>query len=1825
MNQARTIRRIAIVNRGEAAMRCLRAVKSLRAREGSDLQAVVLYTSVDRDTPFVRHADVAVELRHGGSAVGAYLDADGLLSAIAGTGADAVWPGWGFLAEDPAFAERVEQAGLCFLGPSADTMRRLGDKISAKRLAEAADVAVAPWSNGEVADGEAATHHAQRIGYPLMIKASAGGGGRGIRVVGLAAELPEALRSAAAEARAAFGDGRLFLERRVDAGRHVEVQIAGDVQGHVIALGCRDCSVQRRHQKVIEEAPPFGLPAELREEMENAAIRLAREVGYRGVGTVEFLFAGDRYYFLEVNPRLQVEHGVTEALTGIDLVELQIRIGRGEDIGTVVVREQGAAIEARVCAEDPSRDFVPAPGQVARFDPPLGAGVRIDTGVVAGSRVPPDFDSLIAKVIATGRTRDEARARLVYELRDFELVIAGGATNKSFLIDVLESSEFREGRIDTGWLDRRARQRRVATPFAMQALVAAAILLYQAERRTARINFFADPANASAVRAPASAGQDIDLTYEGQAYRVRVLALGSWRYRLALDGAVLTASLQEHGSHGARLLLGNRELRVLHDLAEAAVRVEVEGVAHRFARQAAGTVAAGSPAVVVAVHVRPGDRVETGQALGVLEAMKMEIAFRSPLPGRVVEVKARKGQQVAAGEALVVVEPEGASVGEAASDRLRLDPEPDALDAALRREIRGLFLGYDCDTERAARIVSIVESPLSRAGNELRHELGVFADVERLFLRVPRPTPSGEIGPSNEAQLRAYLRRMRAGGTGIAEEFLALVERALRHYGIGSLAYDDELERALLRLFASQRGRALHHRIVAAVIRQVLSLARSGVSLEDDGDLAGALSRIARLRGLVPDGLADLALEASHALFEAPEIERRNAAAWNAVEDVSAAAVPLASLLPLAAAPWKIFERIGARISAADEHDRSLAAAAYVCRWYAPSTALALSVAEIGGETVHRMELADGRVLIVAVVCADHLADATRAVTSRLDEHADALEILVPPRDGAPVDLPEGFSTTLPPPGRLAADRVTVSLLSAVGDHRHHTFVRAPEGRLAERTELHGLHPEVAMRVGLSRLASFALARMPSPEGIHCFYGRSRDAEGDERIFVLAEVRGGENASHGPEATSHVGAFVHMFYEAVRTLRSALLSRDPQRRLQWNRITLVVEPEIFLDAATVQSIARRLGPATRHLGLEKTVVRLHLVERTSQPPRSVEIVFSDASGGGMDVAWRAPHDEPLRAANDYERRVAETRRRGLVYPYEIVRMLTGGDAEARRGSFEEFDLLEDGPAPRAGSVAGRAYGANTSAVVFGIVSTPTEKVPEGMRRVLVLSDPTRNLGALAAPECDRIVAAIDLAERLSLPVEWLPVSSGARIAMDSGTENLDATARVVRRIVTFTQGGGTIHVIVHGVNVGAQSYFDALATMLLHTRGVLIMTRSGSMVLTGKAALEASGSVAAEDEAAIGGLERIMAPNGQAQYYAADLLDAYAILYEHYRYTYVVPGERGPRRHPTSDSTSRPLTEFPCVREPDHDFRVVGEIFDTTANPGRRRPFSMRAVMAALVDWDGGRLERWRSMAGAGTAIVWDAHLGGHPICLIGIESRNVPREGARPPDGPTVWNGGTLFPLSSKKLARALNAASGNRPAVILANLSGFDGSPESMRNLQLEYGAEIARAVVNFQGPLLFSVVSRYHGGAYVVFSRELNSSLRAIALDGSFASVIGGGPAAGVVFPREVRARAERDPRVVEARRAATERASTEARAELDRLLDAVGAEKRAELAAEFDAIHTVERAKAVGSLEEIVPAVELRGVLIGMLDEAAGHALPLVAGSGDGCRPYPDSLP
>ncbi|MEQ9093588.1 MAG: biotin carboxylase N-terminal domain-containing protein, partial [Miltoncostaeaceae bacterium] len=404
------IRRVAIINRGEPARRLIHAVRELRHERGGDLRTIALHTAAERTATFVREADEGIVVgRPGGG--NPYLDHAELERALVDSGADAAWVGWGFVAEDPVFADMCARIGVTFIGPPGDVMRALGDKIAAKILAESVGVPVAAWSGGPVETDAEALRHAAAIGYPLMIKAAAGGGGRGIRTVHSDAELPTSLERARDEGLRSFGDSSVLMERLVTGARHIEVQVIADNHGTGWAVGVRDCSVQRRSQKLIEESDSPVLPAEKEAELRRSAVDLVLAAGYRGAGTVEFLYqpATGALAFLEVNTRLQVEHPVTEETTGLDLVKLQIHVAEGGRLEGEPPAKRGHAIEARVNAEDPERGFAPAPGRVEMLTLPTGPGIRVDTGVNEGDEIPPEYDSMIAKVIAWGADRDEAR------------------------------------------------------------------------------------------------------------------------------------------------------------------------------------------------------------------------------------------------------------------------------------------------------------------------------------------------------------------------------------------------------------------------------------------------------------------------------------------------------------------------------------------------------------------------------------------------------------------------------------------------------------------------------------------------------------------------------------------------------------------------------------------------------------------------------------------------------------------------------------------------------------------------------------------------------------------------------------------------------------------------------------------------------------------------------------------------------------------------------------------------------------------------------------------------------------------------------------------------------------------------------------------------------------------------------------------------------------------------------------------------------------------------------------------------------------------------
>jgi acetyl-CoA carboxylase, biotin carboxylase subunit len=437
-------RRVLIANRGEVAVRIVRACREL------GVEAVAVYSTADRDSLHVRLADRAVQIGPPPAAQ-SYLNIVSLVAAATTTGCQAVHPGWGFLAENADFAAHCEDNDLVFIGPRPETIETMGDKVRAKEAVAAAGLPLVPGSEG-AASLQEARELAAAVGFPLLLKAAAGGGGRGMRLVAAPEELEPAYRTAAAEALAAFGDGALYVEKAVTGARHVEIQVLGDGDGGVLTLGERDCSIQRRHQKLVEESPSPAVTDTLRAEMEEAARRAGEALRYRGAGTIEFLLDADgRFYFIEMNTRLQVEHPVTELVTGVDLAQAQLRIAAGEGLPQVGRAElRGHAIEFRINAEDPARDFLPAPGTVTRFSPPLGPGVRVDTHVVDGYAIPPFYDSLVAKVIVWAPDRPGALSRARRALSEF--VLEGVPTTHGLAVDILKTDEFANGDYDTGFL-----------------------------------------------------------------------------------------------------------------------------------------------------------------------------------------------------------------------------------------------------------------------------------------------------------------------------------------------------------------------------------------------------------------------------------------------------------------------------------------------------------------------------------------------------------------------------------------------------------------------------------------------------------------------------------------------------------------------------------------------------------------------------------------------------------------------------------------------------------------------------------------------------------------------------------------------------------------------------------------------------------------------------------------------------------------------------------------------------------------------------------------------------------------------------------------------------------------------------------------------------------------------------------------------------------------------------------------------------------------------------------------------------------------------------
>ena len=621
------------------------------------IDTVALFSDPDSPEPHVMEADETFHLP-GSTPTETYLDMDAVIGAAKTTGADAVHPGYGFLSENAEFARRVAAEGMTWIGPPPEAIEAMGDKISSKQLAR--DAGVPTLESVEISSSDEVAARAAEIGFPLLVKASAGGGGKGMRVVGAPEDLDAAIAAARREAKGAFADETVFLERYLAAPRHIEIQVFADQHGNTVSLFERECSIQRRHQKIIEESPSPAVDDELREAMGDAAIRVARLVGYVGAGTVEFLYGDGEFFFLEMNTRLQVEHPVTEEVTGLDLVRLQIEVADGMPLAGDALNPalHGHAVEARLYAEDPANDFLPVTGVVHQFEFATQSWLRVDSGVGSGSRISVHYDPMLAKVIASGATRQEATSRLAAALREAHVHIP--ITNRSLLVRLLESDRFRAGEIHTQFLDDADLSQLaapLATPEIEELSAVAAALADQAQRRAFAKTLSTIPSgwrnSPSQLQRAAFRGRHGEHHVE---YDVTagIAAVDNTEVRVAdatPDRVVLEAGNETVSFDVARY--GDQRF-VDSPLAPAYLEV-LPRYPSSVTPESAGSLRAPMPGKVIRVDVVEGDEVEEGQVLLVMEAMKMEHTVRSPLGGTVTEVLCASGDQVEADSVLIVV------------------------------------------------------------------------------------------------------------------------------------------------------------------------------------------------------------------------------------------------------------------------------------------------------------------------------------------------------------------------------------------------------------------------------------------------------------------------------------------------------------------------------------------------------------------------------------------------------------------------------------------------------------------------------------------------------------------------------------------------------------------------------------------------------------------------------------------------------------------------------------------------------------------------------------------------------------------------------------------------------------------------------------------------------------------------------------------------------------------------------------------------------------------------------------------------------------------
>ena len=1309
--------RVAIVNRGEPAMRFIRAAREFSLEHGIPLRTIALFTEPDRHAMFVREADEAFSIGAAHfldpeeqRAKSSYLNYKRLEQALAAARADAVWVGWGFVAEHAAFADLCQEMGIAFIGPTAEVMRKLGDKIAAKRLAEESQIAVAPWSNGPVETLADASLHAERLGFPLLIKATAGGGGHGIRVVHSVHQLSHAFERARAEAFKAFGDPTVFLERMIGGARHIEVQVIADNYGTIWAAGVRDCTIQRRHQKVLEEAPSPALSVEQDQALRAGAVRLSQAAGYRNAGTVEFLYEPEarQFFFMEVNTRLQVEHPVTECTTGLDLVKLQIHVARGGRLEGTPPRTIGHAVEVRLNAEDSDNDFAPAPGVIERFRMVTGPGVRVDTGVAEGDSIPGEFDSMVAKVIAYGQTRGEALSRLRRALGESVIVVDGGASNKAFLLRMLARDEVQRGDVTVDWLDRIASETsHLSRKHADVALVQAAVDAYETEFAIEEAQFYASAARGRPL-VRSEIGRVLTLRYGSRLYAMKTHRVGSRDYRIEVDGVSIHCHIDRLDKFECWLTVFGRRFHTVSVSRGIRSRIEVDGVAHQLDRDDGGVVHAPAPSVVVSIAVKAGDNVEVGDRLAVLEAMKMETQVVAPFAGKVRKVMTMPNVQVDAGAPLLQID--AATCDETAASQQRVNfgdlksshEGREATCVETLKQIRQLLLGFDLDPAAHARLLAAWSQTCPACSEEItQHEdeiLSIFTEICSLFHREPEVNHRASAEePSAESHLFSYLRMVETNGESLPSSFVEELLRMLAHYGVSELDGSAELKESLLWICKSHQRMDRQIAIVLDILERRLHHAEASPLARNN--FRGLLDRMIPITHELYPSVSDLAREVRYRCFDQPIFERARDQVYEEAEnhlDYLAAHPDApdtrARLHALIECPQLLAGLFAGRFPSAGISLRRTMLEVLTWRYYR-ICALLNPQSWVAGEYPYFSAEYDSegyRIHLLATY-ADYYACgiAAQAMLAAIANVPADHEIVMDLHVCRAGKLPDPDATQREVLAMLNAiafprpiHRIVVAVAGIIPGQRvsgmQHFSFRLGENGYAEDLFFRGLHPMMGKRLHLWRLNNFKIERLPSVEDVYLLHAVAKDNPKDERLFAAAEVRDVTPVRDEAGRVVELPHLERMLMEALAAIRLIQSRRRPQERLYWNRIFLYVWPPFNLKPDELRDIVRRLIPATEGLGLEQVVVRARIPNPSTGELRDLVVRISSPVGSGLLITFR-PADKllALKPLSEYDQKVVRVRRRGLVYPYEIIKMLTSREdarTEFPPGDFIEYDL-----------------------------------------------------------------------------------------------------------------------------------------------------------------------------------------------------------------------------------------------------------------------------------------------------------------------------------------------------------------------------------------------------------------------------------------------------------------------------------------------------------------------------------------------------------------------